>query len=229
RARQRRGRRPTVSATCHVSASPRRFDTFGPGALAAGHGPHDQERLGARRDSLRQGCIRRLIGEILLAAEEPDERPALLGDVVANRSPQHRVGGLERVEDRALRDLPLDVELHLAVDVRERPEMRREHDPDHGSVWTSTETTAGRSRTMGAQRSPALAEAYTWPPVVPKYTPHGLSEPTAIASRSTLTKQLLWGRPLVSSSHSFPPARLRYTRSFPSGGMCSESLLMGTT
>ena len=35
--------------------------------------------------------------------------------------------------------------------------------------------------------------------------------------------------PFVSASHSFPPVRLRYTRNFPSGGKCSESLLIGTT
>ena len=109
------------------------------------------------------------------------------GDVVADRPAQHRIAGLERVEDRALRDRTLDVELHLAVDARQRPQMRRKHDSDHGSVWTSTESTAGRSRTMGAQVSPASADAYTCPPVVPKYTPHESSESTAIASRSTLT------------------------------------------
>ena len=38
----------------------------------------------------------------------------------------------------------------------------------HGSVWTSTESTAGRSRTIGVQLSPASADAYTCPPVVPK-------------------------------------------------------------
>src|SRR5438128_2289262 len=38
----------------------------------------------------------------------------------------------------------------------------------HPSVCTSTESTAGRSRTIGFQLSPASAEAYTWPPVVPK-------------------------------------------------------------
>ena len=67
------------------------------------------------------------------------------------------------------------------------PQMEGKRDPDHGSVWTSTETTAGRSRTMGAQLSPALADTYTCPPVVPKYTPHGSSVSTAIASRNTLT------------------------------------------
>src|SRR2546425_83936 len=78
---------------------------------------------------------------------------------------------LERVEDRALRDLAGDLELHLAVDPRQRSQMRREHHPDHGSVWTSTDTTDGRSRTIGAQLSPELGETYTCPPEVPKYTP----------------------------------------------------------
>ena len=35
--------------------------------------------------------------------------------------------------------------------------------------------------------SPASFEAYTWPPVVPKYTPQSSSVSTAIASRRTLT------------------------------------------
>jgi hypothetical protein len=54
-----------------------------------------------------------------------------------------RIAGLE---DRALRDLTLDVERHLAVDARQRPQMCREDDADHGSVWTSTDTTAGSFR-----------------------------------------------------------------------------------
>ncbi len=91
------------------------------------------------------------------------------------------------VEDRALRNRTLDVERHLAIDARQRPQMMRKHHSDHGSVWTSTERTAGRSRTMGAQVSPASADAYTCPPVVPKYTPHASSESTAVASRNMLT------------------------------------------
>src|SRR5437773_3397892 len=133
--------------------SPRRFWHPQDASLAAGHGPDDQERLGARRDGVGQRGVRRLVGEILLAGEEPHERPALLRDVVADRPAQHRIAGLERVEDRARRGDTLDVELHLTVDVRERPQMRREHDPDdHGNVWTSTDTTDGRSRTMGVDR-----------------------------------------------------------------------------
>src|SRR5207244_8385935 len=123
----------------------------------------------------------------ILSDSKPEERPALLVDWAANRPAQHRIAGLERVEHRALRGRTLDLERHLAADARQRPQMCREHDSDHGSVCTSTESTAGRSRTMGAQLSPASADRYTCPPVVPKYTPHESSESTAIASRNTLT------------------------------------------
>src|SRR3989454_6290682 len=78
--------------------------------------------------------------------------------------------------------------ISYAVFCLKKKQMRREDNADdHDSVWTSTETTEGRSRTMGSQLSPASADAYTCPPVVPKYTPHGSSQSTAIASRSTLT------------------------------------------
>ena len=157
------------------------------GPLAAGYGPNDQKRLSPGRDRFGQWGVRRLMGQILLAGEEPQERPALLGDLVADRPAQHGIAGLERVEDRALRHLTFDVELHLAADARQHPQMIRKHHSDHGSVWTSTDSTAGRYRTMGAQVSPASADANTCPPVVPKYTPHESSESTAIASRSTLT------------------------------------------
>ena len=71
---------------------------------------------------------------------------------------QHRIAGLERVEDRALRDRAVDVELHFAVDVRQGSQMIREDDADHGSVCTSTDSTAGRSRTIGVQLSPPSGE-----------------------------------------------------------------------
>src|SRR5262245_4777471 len=125
--------------------------------------------------------------DVLLAGKESHERPALPGGVVADGPAQHRIGRLERVEHGARGGRALDVQLHLTVDAGEGPQMRREHDPDHGSVCASTDTTEGRSRTMGVQLSPASAEAYTCPPVVPKYTPQGSSESTLIASRSTLT------------------------------------------
>ena len=108
------------------------------------------------------------MGQILLTGEEPHERPALTRHVISNRAAQHRVAGLERIEDRALRDLSLDSEAHLTLDVCQRPKVRRETDSYHDNVWTSTDKTAGRSRKIGVQLSPASADAYTWPPVVPK-------------------------------------------------------------
>src|ERR1700732_5065480 len=127
------------------------------------------------------------MGQILAAGEEPQERPPLLRDVIADCTSQHRIADLECVEDRALRDRALDVQLHLAGNVRQTSQVWWEHNSDHGSVCTSTDNTAGRSRTIGAQLSPASAEPYTCPPVGPKYTPQSSRVSTAIASRSTLT------------------------------------------
>src|SRR5438132_13272153 len=83
--------------------------------------------------------------------------------------------------------LSLHDALPISFDLRQRPEVRREHHADHRSVCTSTDRTAGRSRTMGVQLSPASGDIYTCPPVVPKYTPHLSSASMAIASRNTLT------------------------------------------
>src|SRR6266481_2515291 len=101
------------------------------------------------------------MGKILLAGEEPQERPTLLRDMVADRPPQHRITRFQRVDHGMLRHRALDLDLHLAGHMRQPSQVCWEHDTDHGSVWTSTESTAGRSRTMGAQLSPASAEQYT--------------------------------------------------------------------
>src|SRR5436189_3166512 len=138
-------------------------------------------------DVVRQWSIRRFVRQVVLAREEPYERAALSSRVVTYGAPQHRIGGLQCVEDGALRHRALHVERDLVADVRECPQMVRKHDADHRSVCTSTESTGGRSRTIGSQVSPESADAYTWPPVVPKYTPHLSSASTAIASRRTFT------------------------------------------
>src|SRR5207244_9485490 len=52
--------------------------------LTAGHGSHDQKRLGPRRDRIGQRGVRPFVGQILLAREEPHERSAPFGDVVAD-------------------------------------------------------------------------------------------------------------------------------------------------
>src|SRR5207244_9209978 len=102
--------------------------------------------------------------------------------------PQHWITGLERIEHGALRNRSCDLEFYVTTfKVCQSSQVGREHYSDHVSVCTSTESTPGKSRTMGFQLSPASADAYTCPPLVPKYTPHGSSESTAIASRSTFT------------------------------------------
>ena len=91
--------------------------------------------------------------------------------MVANGAAEYRVGGLERVEHRALSDWPIDVEVDLAVDTGQRPEMSGQNDSNQCSavtpsrpcgsysVCTSTDSTAGRSRTIGVQLSPASDDA----------------------------------------------------------------------
>src|ERR1700735_976318 len=97
--------------------------------------------------------------QIFLAGEEAQERPPLLCDLIANRPAQHRIASLKRVKHRTKRDWTSDVERQFVGDVGQRAKMLREYDPDHGSVCTSTDSTAGKSRTMGAQLSPASADA----------------------------------------------------------------------
>ena len=80
-------------------------------------------------------------------------------DRVTDRSLQHWIAGLERVYQRALGGQTGDLDLYFPPEVCERAQVRRQHNPDHGKVWTSTDNTAGRSRTIGTQLLPALAEA----------------------------------------------------------------------
>ena len=99
------------------------------------------------------------MGQIFLASEEAQERPALLRNVITNSPAQHGIVSLERVEHRAKRGRTCDFDRHLVADVRQSSQMLREYDANHGSVCTSTESTPGKSRTIGAQLSPASAEA----------------------------------------------------------------------
>ena len=148
--------------------------------------------------------------EILLAGEEPHERPALLRDVVADRAAQHRIARLERVEHasaaspgRRLRAAP------RPLTSRQRPQVRRQDDADHDSVCTSTESTAGRSRTIGAQLVAAVGRgvdlsagrAEVDAARIERIDGHRVAQHVhvAVALRQTL----------VSASHSLPPVRLR--------------------
>src|SRR6266851_6080563 len=100
-------------------------------ALAAGNGPEDDQGLLSGRDLVGQWSVRRFVGKVLLTSEEPQERPALLRDVVTDRTAQHRIAGLERVKHRAQRGLTLEIERHLAPDMRQSSQMLREYDTNH--------------------------------------------------------------------------------------------------
>src|SRR5262249_16936015 len=157
------------------------------------------ERLGPGRDRGGQRGVHRLRREILPAGGKGPPPPPPPRHPISPRAPQPGGPRLPRGHHPPPPGPPPDRrgsppprpppprEGPLAVDPRELGQVRRKHDADHRRVCTSTESTGGRSRTMGAQRSPASADAYTCPPVVPKYTPHGSSASTAIASRSTFT------------------------------------------
>jgi len=97
--------------------------------------------------------------KIFLTREEPQKWPPLPGDLITNRPPKHGIAGLDRVKHRAQSDRRSDFQLHLGANLRQRSQMLRKYDADHGSVCTSTLNTAGKSRTIGAQLSPASAEA----------------------------------------------------------------------
>ena len=113
----------------------------------------------SRRDGPGKRSVGRFVRQVFSAGEEPDERTPLLRDVIENRAGERRVPRLQGIENGSLRDWRRDLELHFAGDLRQDTQMRRKHDADHARVCTSTDTTAGRSRTMGVQLSPPLGEA----------------------------------------------------------------------
>lgn len=136
--------------------------------LAAGYGAYYQEGFGAGGYFEGERGVGGFVGEIFGAGEEAEEGAALKGVVIANGAAEHGVAGFEGVEDGSLGDGTDDFQADLAAHVSKRAKMRRKFNADHGSVCTSTDKTAGRSRTIGNHESPALEEAYTWPPEVPK-------------------------------------------------------------
>lgn len=95
--------------------------------------------------------VGRFQGPILATGEESQEGTALQGDVIADGSAEHGVAGLERVENGPWGDLAVDLNAYLGSSVSQGAQVRREHNANHGRVCTSTESTAGRLLTMGAQ------------------------------------------------------------------------------
>lgn len=124
---------------------------------------NDVKLFCSRRDLLRQRSVRRQVRYVLATGKESQERPALSRDVLANRPTQHRILCLQCIEDRSSCHFALNLNCHISADACKRPQMRRHYNPNHGpyhdNAWTSTERTGGRSRTIGAQVSPASGDA----------------------------------------------------------------------
>jgi hypothetical protein len=58
------------------------------------------------------------VGQVFLASEEPQHRPPLLRNLIADRPAEHGIAGLHGVENGALRDRTLNIELHLGPNLR---------------------------------------------------------------------------------------------------------------
>jgi len=72
----------------------------------------------ARRNCLGQRGVRWFVRQIFFACEEAQEDAPLMRAVAADRSTQHGILGLERVEDGALRDRAVDFEGYFDMSQR---------------------------------------------------------------------------------------------------------------
>ncbi len=114
-------------------------------SLTSGNRSNDEKRRGSGDNSFGKRSICGLVRDVFFASEEAQERPPLLRDVIADRPPQHRVARFERIEYCPDRRLTIYIKQHVTLNASERLQVRRKHDADHGSVCTSTESTAGKS------------------------------------------------------------------------------------
>jgi hypothetical protein len=131
----------------------------GPWYSAARNCPYHIKRFRSRRDLLRERIIRRLVRYIFAARKESQERSTFSRDVLENCSSQHRILCLKRIEDRSPSHFATNVNGDVATNSCKCAQVRRHYDSNHENVWTSTESTAGRSRTIGVHVSPESADA----------------------------------------------------------------------
>lgn len=90
-------------------------------ALATRNCAEDDKRLRARRHRDWQKSVRWIMRQVHLACKEAQERPPLLGQVIADRAAQHWMTSLERIEHRMLRDFSFHLEEHVAIDAGKSP------------------------------------------------------------------------------------------------------------
>ena len=83
----------------------------------------------------------------------------LVNRVVADGTAEIGMARFDGIESGAQSNRSIHLQLNLAVYARKRAQMIGQEDADHGSVWASTERTAGRSRTSAVHVSPLSGEA----------------------------------------------------------------------
>src|SRR5262245_12212911 len=118
--------------------------------LAAGNRSDNQKRLRARGNWGGQGSVRRIVGKVLFAGVEAQERTALFRDMIANRAAQHGIARFEGIEDRALSDRAGDFELHFAVDGCQGLQMIGKNDADHGQINSRKDAKSPRFVTISS-------------------------------------------------------------------------------
>ena len=157
----------------------------------AGDCADHKQRLSSFRDRRRQFRVHPPEGKVFLFGKEAQEGTPLAAAVLTDGPLERGITRIQRVKDLFERDRSVDLQADLAAYTGKRSQVRGQLQPDlvpgHAKVCTSIESTAGRSRTIAFQLSPPSTDPYTWPPVVPKKTPHCSIVSTHIASRSTLT------------------------------------------
>src|SRR5205814_8976594 len=97
--------------------------------------------------------------QIFATRKKTNHLPANLRDMITHCPAQHRIFRFNGVEQRALSYRSVKLKSYFTVDVRQRTQIRRKNNAYHGNVCASTESTAGRSRTIGFHLSPASTEA----------------------------------------------------------------------
>ena len=97
--------------------------------------------------------------DILTRGKKADPRASSQCHMLTYCAAQHRVAGLQRLENAVSRYRVIDIQRHFAIATREGLQVMRQDDTDHGSVCTSTDRTAGRSRTIACQLSPSSLDA----------------------------------------------------------------------
>src|SRR6266540_2812998 len=97
--------------------------------------------------------------QVFAARKKTDHWPANLRHTITHCPAKHRIFRFNRVQQRALSYRSVELKSYFTLGVRQRTQIRRKNNANHGNVCASTDSTAGKSRTIGFHLSPASTEA----------------------------------------------------------------------